>query len=256
MNEVEKKGGEAAPKVSKTIRIQWREDRNPEALKVQIVLRVERPRPPQPDPREALLCYVDVNSSYGVVAIFASFDGQRVKVHETLKLKLPNRGRRLRETAKRKGAASHGVKNNINFALARLSERFNSKGWVKRAAEIFKKALAYARGRSVWINFDVPPAHILRNSHLRRTLLSVKRVARNLGNWYGIYATFECYPSHKCPLCGGELERFKTRRTRVEKCEKCGFLEDHDYTPFYWWLKKLGLPLPRWPLGSLSYKQG
>jgi len=92
------------------------------------VLRVERPRPPQPDPREALLCYVDVNSSYGVVAIFASFDGQRVKVHETLKLKPPNRGRRLREAAKRKGAASQGVKNNINFALARLSERFNSKG--------------------------------------------------------------------------------------------------------------------------------
>jgi len=44
---LKEKEREVAPlKVSKNVRIQWREDKNPEALKVQIVLRVERPRPP------------------------------------------------------------------------------------------------------------------------------------------------------------------------------------------------------------------
>jgi hypothetical protein len=57
---------EVAPlKVTKTVRIQWREDK-PEYLKVQIVLRVERKKPVMPDPRGALLCYVDANSDYGI----------------------------------------------------------------------------------------------------------------------------------------------------------------------------------------------
>jgi len=51
VDEIEKKGG-APLKVHRTVRLQWREDENPETLKVQIVLRVERPRPERPDPKK------------------------------------------------------------------------------------------------------------------------------------------------------------------------------------------------------------
>jgi hypothetical protein len=64
---LQEKEREVAPlKVAKIVRIQWREDKHPELLKVQIVLRVERKKPEMPDPKSALLCYVDANSDYGI----------------------------------------------------------------------------------------------------------------------------------------------------------------------------------------------
>ena len=202
---LKKKEREVAPlKPTKTVRIQWREDKDPEALKVQIVLRVERPKPPKPNPKEALLCFVDVNSAYGIAAIFASFDGERVCVHETLKLKPPNRGRRLKEAAKRQRAAAYGSKPNVNYALARLTMKFDPRGWVKATvAEIFKKAFAYAKSKNVLMNFDIPDSETMKNNHLQRTLLSIRKVAENMANWYGVYVTFKCYSSHRCPICGG-----------------------------------------------------
>jgi len=249
---LKEKEREAAPlKVSKTVRIQWREDKDPKTLKVQIILRVQRPRLERPDPRSALLCYVDVNSNYGIAAIFASFDEGYAKIHETLKLRPPNQGRRLREAAKRERAAAYGSKPNVNYALARLTEKFEAKGWVQSAvAEIFKKAMKYAKGRSILMNFDVPDSESVKGSRLQRTLLSIKRVAENLANWYGVSATFRCYPSRKCPLCGGELKEYRTKRVRVTRCS-CGFREDRDYVPFYHWLRALGLPLPEHPLAPL-----
>jgi len=47
-----------------------------------------------------------------------------------------------------------------------------------------------------------------------------------------------------------ELKEFKTKHTRIMRCE-CGFYEDRDYIPFYHWLRALGLPLPKYPLRSL-----
>jgi len=199
-----------------------------------------------------LLCFIDINSSYGFAVVFAAFDGQRVKVFETPKFKPPNQGRRLKEAAKRKSAASHGAKTNVNFALARLSERFDSKGWVKQIAAIcFRKALEYAREGPVWVNIDISDDRTVRGGRLQRTLLSIKRVAANLAAWYGVHITFRCYPSRRCPLCGGELKEFKTKRTRIMRCEKCGFYEDRDFTPFYNFLKSLSLPLPKHPLAPL-----
>jgi len=190
-------------KVHRTVRIQWRPERA-QALKVQIILRVQRPRPAQPDPRSALLVYVDVNSSYGIAAIFASFDEGYAKIHETLKLRPPNQTRRLKEAAKRGRAAAHGSKPNVNRALARLTMKFDASGWVKAAAaEIFRKAMKYAKGRSILMNFDVPDSESVKGSRLQRTLLSIKRVAENLANWYGVRVEFRCYPSRRCPLCGG-----------------------------------------------------
>jgi len=249
VDEIEKKGG-APLKVHKTMRIQWREDKDPKMLKVQIVLRVQRPRPPQPDPKEALLCYIDVNSRYGFAVVFASFDGERVRVHETLKLRPPNQGRRLKEAAKRGRAAAHGSKPNVNYALARLTEKFDASGWVKAAACIFKKAMNYAKGKSILMNFDVPDSESVKKSRLQRTLLSIKSVAKNLANWYGVCITFRCYSSRRCPICGKKMEELKTTRTRIEQCE-CGFYEDRDYIPFHHWLKSLNLPLPKWPLRTL-----
>jgi len=235
-------------KVSKTVRIHWREDRDPKTLKVQIVLRVQRPRPPQPDPRQALLCFIDVNSRYGFAAVFASFDGERVRVHETLKLRPPNQSRRLREAAKRERAAAHGNKPNINYALARLSKKFDASGWVKSAAaEIFKKAREYAKGRPVWINIDAPDHRTVRGSSLQRTLLSIRRVVENLGAWYGAFVTFRCYSSHKCPICGERVQECRTTRTRIATCHACNFQEERDRLPFYHWIGELGLPLPRPP---------
>jgi len=139
----------------------------------------------------------------------------------------------------------------VNRALARLSMKFDASGWVKAAAaEIFKRAFAYAKGRSILMNFDVPNSESVKKSYLQKTLLSIKSVAKNLANWYGIYIEFRCFSSRRCPLCGGELKRFKTTRTRIEQCE-CGFYDDHDYVPFYHWLKSLNLPLPKWPLRGL-----
>ena len=100
---LQEKEREVAPlKVTKIARIQWREDKRPEYLKVQIVLRIERPVPRMPDPKSALLVYVDANSDYGIVAVYAVSDGTETKVLETPKLRPPNRGKRLRAAAKRR----------------------------------------------------------------------------------------------------------------------------------------------------------
>jgi transposase len=250
---LQEKEREVAPlKVAKTVRIQWREDR-PEYLKVQIVLRVERPRPERPDPERALLCYVDVNSNYGVVTVLALHDGAETRILETPKLKPPNRGRRLKAAARRKAAAAYGSKRGVNLALARLSERFDARGWVKSAcAKIFKRARERARGRPILMNFDVPRSESVRNSYLQRTLLSVKRVAENLSNWYGVHTTFKCHSSSTCPYCGSKLEVVRTRRVRVAYCTQCGFFEDRDFVPFYHWLKTLNLPLSRHPLQRIE----
>jgi len=104
VDEIEKR----ALKVRRTVRVQWREDKDPKTLKVQIVLRVQRPRPPQPDPKEALLCFIDVNSAYSITAVIATYEEGRVKVYETPKFRPPNQSRRLRETAKRERAAAYG----------------------------------------------------------------------------------------------------------------------------------------------------
>jgi transposase len=250
---IQEKEREVAPlKVTRTVRVQWREDR-PEYLKVQIVLRVERPKPVMPDPKGALLCYVDANSDYGIVAVYAVSDGSETKVLETPKLKPPNRGRRLMEAAQRKRAAANGRKPNVNYALARLSERFRARGWVKSAAaRIFKKAFKRANGRSVIMNFDIPDEDSVRGSYLQKTLLSVRKVAENLAKWFGVYVTFECYPSTICPYCGLKLKIAHTKRTRIAYCTRCGFYDDRDFVPFYHWLKALNLPLPKHPLQRIE----
>jgi transposase len=250
---LQEKEKEVTPlKVTKIVRIQWREDK-PVHLKVQIVLRVERPEPRMPDPKSALLCYVDANSDYGIACVLALSNGAETKVLETPKLRPPNRSRRLREAARRRRAAAESRKPNVNYALARLSERFRAKGWVKAAAaRIFKKAFKRANGRSVIMNFDIPDPESIKESYLQKTLLSLRNVAKNLENWFGTYATFECYPSTKCPFCGSKLKIVHTRRTRIAFCRRCGFYDDRDFVPFYHWLKALGLPLPKWPLRKLQ----
>jgi len=251
---LQEKEREVAPlKVTKIVRIQWREDEHPELLKVQIVLRVERPVPRMPDPRSALLVYVDANSDYGIACVYAVSDGSETKVLETPKLRPPNRGRRLRAAAKRQAAAAYGHKRGINLALARLSKRFRARGWVKAAAaKIFKRAFERASGRSVLMNFDIPDPESIKNSYLQKTLLSVRKVAENLAKWFGVYATFDCYPSTKCPYCGAELEMIYTRRARIAYCRNCGFYDDRDFVPFYHWLKELDLPMPKHPLQRIE----
>jgi hypothetical protein len=248
------KEAEVAPlKVAKTVRIQWREDECPELLKVQIVLRVERKKPEMPDPKGALLVYVDANTDYGIACVYAVSDGRETKVLETPKLRPPNRGRRLMEAARRMRAAAQGRKPSVNYALARLSERFDARGWVKAAAaQIFKKAFQRASGRSVLMNFDIPDPESVKNSSLQKTLLSLRKVADNLAKWFGVYTTFECYPSTVCPYCGSKLKITYTRRTRVAYCTRCGFYDDRDYVPFYHWVKELGLPMPKHPLQRIE----
>ena len=251
---LQEKEAEVAPlKVTKIVRVQWREDRQPEYLKVQIVLRVERRKPVMPDPKSALLVYVDANSDYGIVAVYAVADGAETRVLETPKLRPPNRGRRSREAAQRKQAAAQGRKPNVNYALARLSERFDSRGWVKSAAaRIFKKAFKRASGRSVVMNLDIPDPESIKGSYLQKTLLSLEKVVKNLAIWFGVYATFECYPSTVCPYCNSKLKMAYTKRTRVAYCTRCGFYDDRDFVPFYHWVKALGLPLPKHPLRKLQ----
>jgi transposase len=217
------------------------------------VLRVERKKPEMPDPRSALLVYVDANSDYGIVAVYAVSDGGETRVLETPKLRPPNRGRRLMEAARRMRAAAEGRKPSVNYALARLSERFDARGWVKAAAaRIFRKAFQRASGKPVLMNFDIPDPESVKNSYLQKTLLSLEKVARNLANWFGVYATFECYPSTVCPYCGSKLKMAYTRRTRVAYCKRCGFYDDRDFVPFYHWCKALGLPMPKHPLRKLQ----
>jgi hypothetical protein len=251
---LQEKEAEVAPlKVAKIVRVQWREDEHPERLKVQIVLRVERKEPVMPEPKGALLCYVDANSDYGIACVYAVSDGTKTKVLETPKLRPPNRGRRLKAAAKRQAAAAYGHKRGINLALARLSKRFDARGWVKAAAaRIFKKAFQRASGKSVLMNFDIPDPESIKGSYLQKTLLSLRDVADNLVKWFGVYATFECYPSTVCPFCGSKLKMAYTRRTRVAYCKRCGFYDDRDFVPFYHWLKALGLPMPKHPLQRIE----
>jgi len=251
---LQEKEREVAPlKVTKIVRIQWREDEHPERLKVQIVLRVERRKPVMPDPRSTLLVYVDANSDYGIVCVYAVSDGGETRVLETPKLKPPNRSKRLKAAAKRQAAAAYGHKRGLNLALARLSERFRARGWVKAAAaRIFKKAFQRANGRSLMMNFDIPDPESIKGSYLQKTLLSLRNVADNLAKWFGTYAAFECYPSMKCPFCGAELEMIYTRRARIAYCRNCGFYDDRDFVPFYHWIKALNLPMPKHPLRKLQ----
>jgi transposase len=253
---LQEKEQEIAPlKAKRTVRIQWREDRQPEYLKVQVILRVERPRPERPDPKKALLCYVDVNSKYGLVIILATFDeaSNKMKILETVKLKPPNRTLRLREAAARDRAAARGRKPNVNWALSRLSKRFNARGWVKAAlAHIFKKARSYAGEKPIFINLDIPSPESIKGTYLQKTLISIRKFAKNLSSWYGIYTTFECHSSTRCPFCGTRLKEIRTRRIRIVYCSKCNFIEDRDYTPFYNWIKTLELPLPEYPLRKIE----
>jgi hypothetical protein len=251
---LQEKEREVAPlKVTKIVRIQWREDKRPEYLKVQIVLRVERQKLVMPDPRGALLCYVDANSDYGIACVLALSDGSETKVLETPKLRPPNRGRRLMEAARRRRAAAQGRKPNVNYALARLSERFDARGWVKAAAaRIFGKARQRAGGKPILMNFDVPNPNSVKNFYLQKTLLSVRKVAKNLARWFGIYTSFKCFSSTICPYCGSELKIAYTKRTRIAYCESCGFYDDRDFVPFYHWVKELGLPMPKHPLQRIE----
>jgi transposase len=77
-------------------------------------------------------------------------------------------------------------------------------------------------------------------------------VTDNLAKWFGFYATFECYPSTRCLYCGSELKIVYTKRTRIAYCTRCGFYDDRDFVPFYHWIKKLGLPMPKWPLQRIQ----
>lgn len=99
------------------------------------------------------------------------------------------------------------------------------------------------------MNFDIPRAETIRNSYLQKTLISLKRVVANLAAWYGVFITFQCYPSRECPVCGAHLKEYRTKtgRARICICDYCGFQEERDRVPFHWWLKELGLPLPRPP---------
>jgi transposase len=206
-----------------------------------------------PDPKGSLLVYVDANSDYGIACVYAVSDGIRTKVLETPKLRPPNRGGRLMEAARRMRAAAEGRKPSVNYALARLSERFDARGWVKAAAaQIFKKAFQRASGKSVVMNFDIPYPESIKGSYLQKTLLSLRKIADNLAKWFGVYATFECYPSTKCPYCGSELKIVYTKRTRIAYCKSCGFYDDRDFVPFYHWVKELGLPLPKHPLQRIE----
>ena len=108
----------------------------------------------------------------------------------------------MRAAAKRETAAAYGSKRRINLALARLSKRFNSRGWVKAAAaKFFKKAFQHSGGRAVLMNFDVPDPNSIKNFYLQKTLLSIRKIAENgLANWFGIYTDFKYYPLNDMPL--------------------------------------------------------
>lgn len=203
-------------------------------VELRLVLKVKRPRPARPDPRQALLVYVRT-TEWGLAAVFASYDEGYAKIHEAAK-RAP---RAVWLQVKATGGA------------ARAPEDYDARAWVRAAAaEIFKKARRHARGRSVLMNVDAPRAPAM--SRLRRSLLTVGEVVENLANWYGIYAEYESHPSRECPLCGAELEEEapEGRLVRVARCA-CGFTEDREYVPFHHWVRGLGLPPPRHPIRQL-----
>jgi hypothetical protein len=112
--------------------------------------------------------------------------------------------------------------------------KFDSKGWTQACvSKIFKKALEYANLSAlehVLVNFDMPDSKTVRGSTLQKTLLSIRGFAENLGKWYGVCTTFQCFPSRRCPVCGGHLREYKTKRTRVAYCS-CGFLKTETLSP-------------------------
>ena len=208
-------------------------------LDVLLVLEVKRPKPGRPDPKSALLVYVRAHS-YGFAAVIASYDGERVKVHETLVL-VP---RAVRKSLRASSAPRR----------LRVPESFGARRWVDAAAAgIFRKAVGSAAGRPILMNVDVPGDLRTRMS----AVLAIRRVAGKLAKWYGVYAEFRSHPSRACPLCGAELrEAGELGRglSRVVQCA-CGFREDADFVPFHHWVRGLGLPPPEHPIRQLRLAQ-
>ena len=196
---------------------------------VQLVLRVEKPRPARPDPKSALLVYVRA-TEYGLARVLASREGERTKIRDVAKHAHRLAQRRLMSGARRGGPVPH------------------ARGWTaERVAEIFASARRLAGGKPVLANIDAE------GGYFRRPLLRVRGLVENYANWYGVYAEYKSYPSSECPLCGRALKVagvLRDRLTRVARCE-CGFREDRDYVPFHHWLKGLGLPPPERPIRKL-----
>jgi len=197
-------------------------------LEVFLVLKVEKPKPARPDPRQALLVYVRA-TEYGLAVVAASCGGGRAEIRDTAKHAHPIARKRVM-SGKRGGPVPRG------------------RGWTADCvARIFARARQLAGGEPVLANIDAE------GGYFRRPLLRVRGLVENYANWYSVYTEFKSYPARECPLCGGALkvaEALRDRLSYAARCE-CGFHEDRDYVPFYHWLKELGLPLPKHPIRRL-----
>lgn len=212
-------------------------------LVVQIVLhkinRVEMPRDP-------LLVVVDVNSSYGIVVHF--WDKKLIK---TMKFRPPNRGNRWRHVRElmshRDLLYNQGCLTqrqiNVYSSLIRLTLKASAKGWIQQTvAKIVKRIrrMAKRHGKEPMVLIDKPDYSSLHGTPLQRTLCSFVKYLENLLSWYGIYWEEKRLYSTVCPICGGKMMLVeKTRRTRIMRCDSCGFKEDRDNIPLYWVIKHL-----------------
>ena len=239
---------EVAPlKVHKTVLLQWRPEKDPTAVKVQIRLRLERPRPPKPDPQ--FLVFIDLNSVHGLVVAYVATNGLKTRILEVNHYYPPNQGQRRNEAKKRQRAIARGGRG-VNDALLCRTLRFDSSGWLKSvASKVIRKALKRAAASQIMVHFDAPPSGILCHSCLQGTLISFKKILKNLCAWYGIHLQVHPLPSTRCPHCGGKLkEVYRSKRVRVMSCDKCAFEENRDLVPLHWYLKKLRLPVPPTPV--------
>jgi putative transposase len=214
-------------------------------LVVQVVLhkinRVEIPRDP-------LLAVVDINSSYGIVIHF--WDNKLIK---TMKFRPPNRGNRWRHARRlmsqrdllyNQGCLSQ-KQINVYSSLIRLTLKGSMRGWTQQtASKIVRRIrrMAKRHGKEPLVLIDKPDYDTLHGTSLQRTLYSFVKYLENLLSWYGIYWKEKRLYSTICPVCGNKfilVDREKTKRVRIMRCDNCGFKEDRDNIPLYWATKHL-----------------
>ena len=200
-------------------------------------------------PENPLLLVVDFNSSYGIVVHY--WDNRLIR---TEKHRPSNRNVKWKNVKRlmvvRDNLYNHGTitqrQINLYSALIRKTLEGSMKSWIQQTVDKIvrrTKRLAKRHKKEPLVLIDMQDDDSLRGNSLQRSIISFSRYLENILSWYGVYWEGMRLYSTICPKCGGKLNlEEKTKRTRIMKCQKCGFREDRDNIPLYWAINELLAP--------------
>jgi len=196
---------------------------------------------------------IDENSAHGFALAVIDFDDRGCRLALFEKLRPPNHGRRRQLAALLQGfadAPSEEKRAQLYQLLGqelvkaltperarelarqtRKKERRLNDAFVRRFAARVRGLVreARSRGASVIVLVDPIDSETLRGTELQGTLLRARRALENLCRYEGALFVKLRASGRQCPLCGSEgAEAWRTRRSRVYKCWRCGVMWDRD----------------------------